>query len=127
MKNWLRVFEVFSVVVVVIFLFFGINVDAKQMGNYFNGEEYVTLSENERVLVVAGLFDMLSYEWGQPIYADAADANTRAQMARIEQCVQGKTLRQMRDILDRYFAAEPEAKRYNLASSFVAALITQCK
>jgi hypothetical protein len=126
MKNAFRVAIVFSAVVVAIVLFMGTSAQAVQMGNFLNGEQYVTLSENDRTLVVAGLFDMMSFEWGQPIYADAADSGTRAFMARINRCVQGKTPRQLREMLDRYFAAKPDAKRYNLASSFSAMLNTQC-
>ncbi|OGP82388.1 MAG: hypothetical protein A2Z08_03190 [Deltaproteobacteria bacterium RBG_16_54_11] len=126
MNKVFRFFTVSSVVVVLISLFAGINAHAMQMGNFINGEQYVTFSETERTLVVAGLFDMLSFEWGQPIYADAADSGTRAHMARVERCVQGKTLRQLREMLDGYFAAKPDAKRYNIASSFAAMLNTQC-
>jgi hypothetical protein len=127
MNKSFRVVTVFSVRAVAVFLFVVTSVHAGQMGNFLNGEKYVTLNETERTLVVAGLFDMMSFEWGQPIYADAADAGTRAFMARIERCVQGKTLGQLRDMLDQYLAAKPDAKRYNIASSFSAALNTQCQ
>jgi hypothetical protein len=126
MNKTFRVFTAFSVVLVALCLFVGISAHAVQMGNYLNGEKYVAFSEDERTLVVAGLFDMMSFEWGQPIYADAADAGTRAHMARVQRCVQGKTPRQLREMLDRYFATKPDAKRYNLASSFTAMLNTQC-
>jgi hypothetical protein len=124
MNKSFRFFMVFSVVVLAIFLFVGVS--AAEMGNFLNGEQYVTFTETERTLVVAGLFDMMSFEWGQPIYADAADSGTRAFMARIERCVQDKTLGQLRQMFDQYFAAKPDAKRYNLASSFSAMLNTQC-
>jgi hypothetical protein len=126
MNNAFRFFTVFSVAIIAICIFAGISAQAGQMGNYLNGEKYVTFSETERTLVVAGLFDMMSFEWGQPIYADAADSGTRAFMARIERCVQGKTPGQLRQMLDQYLAAKPDAKRYNLASSFSAMLNTQC-
>jgi hypothetical protein len=126
MHKSFRVVTVFSAVVVAILLFMGTSAYAGQMGNYLNGEKYVTFSETERTLVVAGLFDMMSFEWGQPIYADAADSGTRAFMARIERCVQDKTPGQLRQMLDGYLAANPDAKRYNLASSFSAMLNKQC-
>jgi hypothetical protein len=117
---------VLTAVAVAILLFVGSSAQAGQMGNFISGEQYVALNENERTLVVAGLYDMMSYEWGQPIYADAADAGTRAFMARIERCVQGKTLGQLRQMLDQYLAARPDAKRYNIASNFAAMLNNQC-
>jgi hypothetical protein len=126
MNKLFRVMTVFTMVAVAILLFVVTRARAMQMGNFLNGEQYVTFSETERTLVVAGLFDMMSFEWGQPIYADAADSGTRANMARVERCVQGKTLRQLREMLDGYFAAKPDAKRYNIASSFAAMLNTQC-
>jgi hypothetical protein len=126
MNNAFRAVIAFSAVVVAILLFMGTSAQAVQMGNYLNGEKYVTFNETERTLVVAGLFDMMSFEWGQPIYADAADSGTRAFMARIAQCVQDKTPGQLRQMLDQYFVAKPDAKRYNLASSFSAMLNKQC-
>jgi hypothetical protein len=126
MNNAFRAVIVFSALFVAILLFMGTSAYAVQMGNFLNGEKYVTFSETERTLVVAGLFDMMSFEWGQPIYADAADSGTRAFMARIDRCVQGKTPRQLREMLDGYLAANPDAKRYNLASSFSAMLNKQC-
>jgi hypothetical protein len=126
MNRSFRVATVFSAVAVAILLFVGTSAQAVQMGNFISGEQYVTFNENDRTLVVAGLFDMMSFEWGQPIYADAADSGTRAFMARIERCIQGKTLGQLRQMLDQYFVAKPDAKRYNLASSFSAMLNTQC-
>ena len=126
MHKSFRVVTVFSAVVVAILLFMGTSAHAGQMGNFISGEQYVALSENDRTLVVAGLFDMMSFEWGQPIYADAADSGTRATMARIERCVQGKTLGQLRQMLDQYLAARPDSKRYNIASNFAGMLNTQC-
>ena len=126
MNKLFRVMTVFTMVSVAILLFVVTSAHAVQMGNFINGEKYVTFNETERTRVVAGLFDMMSFEWGQPIYADAADAGTRAFMARIDRCVQGKTPRQLREMLDQYFAATPDAKRYNLASSFSAMLNKQC-
>ncbi len=126
MNNSFRILTVFTMVAVAILLFVVTSAYAVQMGNFLNGEKYVTFSETERTLVVAGLFDMMSFEWGQSIYADAADSGTRAFMARIDRCVQGKTPRQLREMLDQYFAANPDAKRYNLASSFSAMLNKQC-
>ncbi len=126
MNELFRIMTVFSVVCVVLFLFGTASAQVVQMGNFLNGEKYVQFNETERTLVVTGLFDMMSFEWGQPIYADAADSGTRAFMARINRCVQGKTPRQLREMLDRYLAAKPDAKRYNLASSFSAMLNTQC-
>jgi len=114
-------------IVCVLFLYNTASAQVVQMGNFLNGEKYVQLNETERTLVVVGLFDMLSFEWEQPIYSDAADTNTRANMARVARCVQGKTPRQLREMLDRYLAAKPDAKRYNLASSFSAMLNTQCQ
>ena len=127
MNKVFRVMTVFTMVAVVILLFVVARAHAGQMGNFLSGEQYVALSENDRTLVVAGLFDMMSFEWEQPIYSTAADSGTRAFMARIQRCVQGKTPRQLREMLDRYLAAKPDAKRYNLASSFSAMLNTQCQ
>ncbi len=126
MNKSFRILTVFTMVAVAILFFVSTRAHAVQMGNFLNGEKYVTFSETERTLVVAGLFDMMSFEWGQPIYADAADSGTRAFMARIDRCVQGKTPRQLREMLDQYFTANPDAKRYNLASSFSAMLNKQC-
>jgi hypothetical protein len=126
MNKSFRVMTVFTMVAVAMLLFVVTRAQAVQMGNYLNGEKYVTFNETERTLVVAGLFDMMSFEWGQPIYADAADSGTRAFMARIAQCVQDKTPGQLRQMLDQYLAANPDAKRYNLASSFSAMLNKQC-
>ena len=126
MNKLFRVMTVISAVVVATLLFVGTRAHAGQMGNFINGEQYVTFNESERTLVVAGLFDMMSFEWGQPIYADAADSGTRAFMARIERCVQGKTPGQLRQMLDQYFAARPDSKRYNIASNFAGMLNTQC-
>lgn len=99
---------------------------ATRMGNFFNGERYMALSEDLRNSVVAGLFDMLSFEWGQPIYNEAADGQTRASMARIERCIQGKTIRNLREMLDRYITENPQVRAYNLASNFSAALMRSC-
>lgn len=126
MNKSVRIATFLSLVAIVILLFVVANSHAVQMGNFLNGEKYIAFNETERTLVVAGLFDMMSFEWGQPIYTDAADSGTRAFMARIERCMQGKTPRMLREMLDRYFAAKPEAKQYNLASSFSAMLNTQC-
>jgi hypothetical protein len=84
------------------------------------------LSEDERMLVVAGLFDMMSFQWGHPIYADFADSGTRAFMACVGRCVEGKSLKQLTQMFDQYLAADPKTKNYNLASSFNAMLNTQC-
>jgi hypothetical protein len=126
MNKAFRVFKVFSVVVALIAVFAGVSADAAKFGNYLNGEQYMMLSEDERMLIVAGLFDMMSFEWGQPIYADAADAGTRAFIERVGRCVQGKSLGQLTQMLDQYLAADPKTKNYNLASSFNAMLNTQC-
>ena len=126
MNKTFRVFKVFSVVVVLIAVSAGFSADAAKFGNYLSGEQYMMLNEGERMLVVAALFDMMSFEWGQPIYADAADAGTRAFIERVGRCVQGKTLGQLTEMLDQYLAANPKTKNYNLASSFNAMLNTQC-
>lgn len=126
MNKAFRVFKVFSVLLVVISVFAGFSADAAKFGSFLSGEQYMTLSEGERMLVVAALFDMMSFEWDHPIYADFADADTRAFMARVERCVQGKTLGQLTEMLDQYLAADPKTKNYNVASSFNAMLNTQC-
>ena len=125
MKKSFYVLTVLSVVCVLL-LYGTAGAQVVKMGNFLNGEKYVQLNETERTLVVVGLFDMMSFEWEQPIYSDAADTNTRANMARVARCVQGKTPRQLREMLDQYLAVKPDAKRYNLASSFSAMLNTQC-
>lgn len=126
MNKAFRVFKVFSVVFVLISFVVGFSADASKFGNYLSGEDYMMLNEDERMLVVAGLFDMMSFQWGHPIYADFADTGTRSFMARVGRCVEGKSLRQLTEMFDQYLAADPKTKNYNLASNFSAMLNTQC-
>ena len=100
--------------------------NAENIGNFLNGGKYMDLDEVNRTMVVIGLYDMMSFQWDQPIYRDAADAGTRAHIARVKRCVSEKNPKQIRSMLDEYLTSNPDARRYNLASNFSAALNKIC-
>ena len=76
--------------------------------NYFyNGNKYEELSENDKVIYIAGLFDMFSYfeyfEFPEKyqIFTESTD---------------GMTMIQFRKILDKYFDENPDKLHYTAAS-----------
>jgi len=108
-----------------VFILQPVTTQAAYMGNFMNGERYMQLEETMRTYLVIGMYDMLSFEWDQPIF-NSADYNTKDDMSRIKRCLTQKSPNQIRAMLDEYLTSKPEAKIYNIASSFSAALNTMC-
>ena len=54
MNKLFRVMTVFTMVAVAILLFVVTRAHAGQMGNFINGEQYVTFNESERTLLLPG-------------------------------------------------------------------------
>jgi hypothetical protein len=109
-----------------VFIFQPVMSQASYMGNFMNGEKYMTLDENARGYLVLGMYDMLSFEWDQPIYNTAADYNTKNNMVRVKRCLAQKSPKQIMAMLDQYLTSRPDSLKYNIASSFSAALNTMC-
>jgi hypothetical protein len=109
-----------------VFILQPVTTQAAYMGNFMNGERYMQLEETTRTYLVIGMYDMLSFEWDQSKYNTSADYNTKNDMARVKRCLTQKSPNQIRVMLDQYLTSKPDAKIYNIASSFSAALNTMC-
>ena len=97
---------------------------AQAEGSYFNGNQYLNLPENERNLLVQGLWD--GWDQGASIFENAWSDEGRTFVNRMRTCVAKLSSSQLRALFDAHYKAHPEAAVYAAASTFQVAMQQGC-
>ncbi len=87
---------------------------------FVDGKRYLSMTDDERTMYMAGLADMMARMVGVSVPAEMK------QQARYERCLYNMSDVQLRDFMDAYMREDTSTANFNMASNFRAALNVAC-
>lgn len=92
-----------------------------RVGGFVAGRAYVQASDNDRMLYIAGLWDMMLL-----VEAESGPDVSGGITARAKRCFSGMGAPQIWDFVDAFMKSDPATQDYAMSSNFVAAIRTRC-
>jgi hypothetical protein len=87
---------------------------------FVDGKRYLSMSDDQRTMYMAGLADMMARMVGVSV------PDEMKRQTRYERCLYNMTDIQVRQFMDAYMREDPSTTQYNMATNFRAALNVAC-